>query len=143
MFAIIETKGATHIAIHIPHQGAERSLPALAAMLERNATFIQQGYQEMKTVKPSMSISLGDTHLLENYGVEIALVVPESDAVLDETFELASPEILTSNAKGLREKEQQIEKLRTELQFTKQQLDGAKSRVAQLETQFASELAPL
>lgn len=142
MFAIINTNGANHIAIHIPHQGAERSLPALAAMLEQNATFIQQGYQEMKTVKPTMSISLGDTHMLENYGVELALVIPGADSVLDESFTIAAPEVFTSNAKGIRAKEEELSKLRTELQFVKQQLEGAKGRVEQLETRFASELAP-
>lgn len=45
MFAVIETNGATHIAIHVPHQGAEKSLPALARMLEENATFIRTGYR--------------------------------------------------------------------------------------------------
>ncbi|MFM1799063.1 MAG: hypothetical protein RLZZ117_1341, partial [Cyanobacteriota bacterium] len=34
MFALIETNGATHIAIHIPHDGADKSIPALVGMLE-------------------------------------------------------------------------------------------------------------
>jgi len=44
MFAQIQTNGATHIIIHIPHEGSEKSLPQLAAMLEQNAVFIQDGY---------------------------------------------------------------------------------------------------
>ena len=41
MFAVIETNGATHIAINIPMEGADRSLPALAAMLENEAAGVE------------------------------------------------------------------------------------------------------
>lgn len=33
MFVTIENKGATHIAIYVPHEGSEKSLPMIACML--------------------------------------------------------------------------------------------------------------
>lgn len=130
MFAIIQTNGATHIAIHVPHAGADRSLPALAAMLEQNTTFIQQGYQELKTVKPSMSISLGNEYRCENYDLELAVV--ESGAVIGDEFQIATPEVFASNAKALKRKEEEISRLRTELSFTKSQLEAANAQVRAL-----------
>jgi uncharacterized Fe-S cluster-containing protein len=130
MFAIIHTNGATHIAIHVPHAGADRSLPALAAMLEQNTTFIHQGYQELKTVKPSMSISLGNEYRCENYDLELAVV--ESGAVIGDEFVIASPEVFASNAKSLKKKDEELAKLRTELSFVKSQLDSANAALSSL-----------
>lgn len=130
MFAIIHTNGATHIAIHIPHAGAASSLPALAAMLEQNSTFIQQGYSELKTVKPSMSISLGNEYRCENYDIELAVV--EAGAVIGDEFEIATPEVFTSNAKSLKKKDEELGKLRTEISFLKSQLESANAALTSL-----------
>lgn len=128
MFALIETNGASHIAIYVPHEGAEKTLPALAAMLERNATFIQQGYQELKTVQPAMSIVLGDTHRCENYGLELAIM--PSRSVIDESFVLASPEVFVSNAKVLQKEKDESTRLRTENSFLKSEMERIKSEMA-------------
>lgn len=130
MFALIETKGASHIAIYVPHAGAEKTLPALAAMLEQNATFIQQGYQELKTVKPSMSIVLGDAHRCENYDLELAIV--PSGAVIDESFELASPEVFASHAKAIKKEKDENSRLRTENSFIKSELERVKAEMAEV-----------
>jgi hypothetical protein len=133
MFAIIDTKGATHIAIHIPHQGSEKTLPALAAMLEQNSVFIKQGYQEMGTIKPVMGISLGDVYRLEQYGVEIELVVPESSSVISEGFQHATPAIYTSNQKAIQTKEKEIEKLRTENNYLKEKIKDIEAKAAEVD----------
>lgn len=100
MFALIETNGATHIAIHVPHQGAEKTLPALAAMLEQNATFICKGWRELSTRKPTMSIVLGDRIKVED-SEEGELIVAESGAVIGDDFEHATPELFLANKKQL------------------------------------------
>lgn len=135
MFALIDTKGATHIAIHIPHEGAEKNLPALAAMLEKNAVFIRQGYQELTTVEPAMQIVLGDQHRVENYGQEMAiLAIPKAASVIGDDFVIASPKVMASHAKGLKEKDAEISRVRTELSYVKDELARARAQIDALTT---------
>lgn len=118
MFALIETNGASHIAIHIPHQGADKSLPALAAMLETNATFIAKGWRELSVRKPRMTISLGDRISVEDSETG-ELVVAESGAVIGQEFEIASPALFASNAKVLQKLRDEVEALRKERDYLK------------------------
>lgn len=122
MFATIETNGATHIAIHIPHAGAEKSLPALAAMLEQNAVFIRQGYQQLDTVKPKMAITLGDSFSCENY--EVVIAVTASTAAPSPEFVPATPAVFVDVSKLRKAKDDEISRLRTELTYVKQQRDA-------------------
>lgn len=132
MFAIVETNGATHIAIHIPHEGAEKTLPALASLLERNAVFIKRGYQDMETVKPAMSILLGNTYRLEQYGVEVELQIPESNAAPSPDFVIATPAAFTSNAKALAKKAEELTALRKELDYVKSENERMKRQLAEI-----------
>ena len=132
MFVAIETNGASHIVIYVPHDGSEKSLPALARMLETNATFIQANYSEAKLVQPSMTISLHDKFMKETYENEVAITIKESTAVLDESFVNATPEVMTSNAKALKKEKDEVAKLRTELSYVKSQLETARSQVEAL-----------
>ena len=120
MFAIIETNGATQIAIHVPHDGADKTLPALARMLEQNAVFIRASYSDMAIVKPTMNITLGNTHKIQHSDEE--LVIAEAGVVLDEDFVNASPEAFVSNAAARKKAEAEHQRLRTELSFTKDEL---------------------
>jgi hypothetical protein len=130
MFAIIETNGATQIAIYVPHDGADRTLPALARMLEQNATFIRAGYQEMAIVKPAMSIVLGSTHKLQHSDDELAIA--ESGIVLGDDFVNASPEVFVSNAAARKKADAEQQRLRTELSFTKDELTRLRAQLAEL-----------
>lgn len=137
MFAQIETKGASHILINVPHEGAEKSLPALAAMLEKNAVFISIGYSEVKVVEPQMSIILGDKVDLGNYQKEeIVVKVEGSGDVLDETFVAATPQVLTSNAKAIRAKEDEIARIRTESNFLKQEMESWRTKFEELSDRY-------
>jgi hypothetical protein len=130
MFALIDTKGANHIAIYVPHEGADKTLPALAAMLEQNAVFINKSYNSIETVTPAMSIQLGNKVEFESYGQELAVTyVSGSDRVLDESFVLATPEVYVSYQKTLKQKDTEIERLRTELAHTKQQFQDLQDRI--------------
>jgi hypothetical protein len=111
MFALIDTKGANHIA-----------------MLEQNAVFINKGYNSIETVTPVMSIQLGNKVEFESYGQELT-VTYGSDRVLDESFVLATPEVYVSYKKTLTQKDTEIERLRTELAHTKQQFQDLQDRI--------------
>ena len=128
MFACIETNGATHIVINIPHEGSERSLPALARILEQNATFIRSNYSDTQIIKAAMSISLGDTFFKKD-DCEHEIIIKESDAILDESFVNATPEVMTSNAKALKKERDENSRIRTELQFLRGQLEVAKAQI--------------
>lgn len=130
MFALIETKGATHIAIHIPHAGAEKTLPAIASMLECSAIFIRNNYSSMETVKPEMSIILGNTYTSENSENEI--IVAQSGAVIGEDFVPAAPDVFVSNAKGLKKANDENSRLRTENSFIKSELERVKAEMAEV-----------
>lgn len=130
MFAVIETNNASHVVIHIPHEGSEKSLPALARMLEKNAVFVRSGYSEFSIVKPSMNIVLGDSYKIDRSEEE--LVIHASTDVLGEDFQIATPEVFTSNAKSLKKKDDEISRQRTEISFLKQQLEQTTAQIKAL-----------
>lgn len=142
MFAVIETKNATHIAIHIPHEGSDKSLPALAAMLENNATFINKGWREIGVVKPEMSIILGDKFDTESDDAG-ELLIQTSPAVVGDEFVIATPDVFVSNKKAIAKKQEEIERLRSELQSVKYQLDAANSRINALVSADSDDDQPL
>jgi hypothetical protein len=129
MFALIDTKRATHIAINIPHDGADKTIPALVGMLENNAVFIEKSYSGIETRVPEMSIQLGDKISLANSDEELAIVIPSSTSVLDDSFVQESPEVRISNKKAIDSRDAEIKRLRTELAHTKQQLQDLQDRI--------------
>jgi len=130
MFALIKTNGATEIAIHIPHQGAEKTLPALAAMLEQNATFIDRGYYEANVVKPEMQIVLGNTYIMD--GEKPTIEIAASGSVIGEDFVLDSPEVRVSFKKAIDGKDKEIERLRAELSMAKMERDRLQDRINEI-----------
>jgi hypothetical protein len=123
MLALIDTKGATYIATNIPHDGADKTIPALVGMLEKNAVFVSKGYSTLETRVPEMSIQLGDKISMENGDGELVILVPDSTSVLDDSFVKEAPEVRISNKKMIDAKDAEIKRLRTELAHTKQQLE--------------------
>jgi hypothetical protein len=129
MFAFIDTKNATHIAINIPKEGADKTIPALVGMLERNAVFIHKGYSTLETRAPQMSIQLGDKIALDNSDLELIVLAPSSTEILDESFVHESPEVKISNRKAIETKDAEIQRLRTELAHVKQQLSDLRENI--------------
>ena len=119
MFALIETNHATHIAIHIPHDGADKSLPALAAVLEMNAVFVKKGYSELIEVKPKMTIELGNEITITDRDAEISIQIPANSHCLDDSFVLANAEAYISNKKAIDQRDERIGKLCEEIAFLK------------------------
>lgn len=116
MFALIKTNGASEIAIHVPSDdNCSTSLKQLALMLENNATFYDNGYYEFKMIKPEMSIVLGDQIQLQGRSEngEFALVPGGSD-LLDESFAIATPEVLASFQQAKKGLQDAIKSLRNE-----------------------------
>lgn len=138
MYAIIDVKQATHIIINIPLEGADKSLPALCGLFERNAVFIQEGYQELQTVKPEISVKLGDVYKHKNSDFAIE-IVPNSQMINDENFVLTSPEVYISNAELVKKARDRESKLSTEISYLKQQLSYAQERVTFLEASMKEE----
>jgi hypothetical protein len=137
MFAFISTNNATHIAINIPKEGADKTIPALVGMLERNAVFIHKGYGTLETRTPQMSIQLGDKIALDNSDLELIVLAPSNREVLDESFVHESPEVKISNRKAIETKDAEIQRLRTELAHVKQQLSDLKDAIAATEQEDA------
>jgi len=129
MFALIETKGATHIAINIPLDGADKTIPALVGMLENNAVFVSKGYRAIETRVPEMSIQLGDRIIMDSSEEQLVIQVPDSTSCLDNSFVKQTPEILISNKKAIERKDKEIERLTTELAHLKQQLNDLRERI--------------
>ena len=130
MFAVIETNNASHVVIHIPHEGSEKSLPALARMLEQNAVFVRSGYSEFSIVKPTMNIVLGASYKIDRSDEE--LVIKESQHVVSDDFQVATPDVLVSNAKSIKKKDEEISRQRTEINFLKQQLEQTTAQIKAL-----------
>ena len=131
MFALIETKGATHIAIYIPGNSAAESLPVLARMLEENAKFIKIGWHEFGVAVPEMSIILGDKYTLkDSEGVE--LTIAASSEVVDKDFAIATPQAFLDNRKALAKKEEENSRLRKELEFKNSELSSLKEKIETL-----------
>lgn len=130
MFALINTNGASHIAIHIPHQGSEKSLPALAAMLEQNATFLKLGYYECTTVQPEMEIRLGSTVKQESDKGDV--VIAESGAVIDASWVAASPQVFLDNSAAMKKREDEASRLRNEISFLRSERDRLQEQVNSL-----------
>lgn len=130
MFAIIKTNGANEIAIHIPHQGAEKTLPALAAMLEQNTTFINRSYYDATVVKPEMQIVLGNTYIVDSEKPTIE--VAASGAVIGDDFVIDAPEVRISFKKVIEGKDKEIERLRAELSMAKMERDRLQERINEL-----------
>jgi hypothetical protein len=114
MFAKIKTNNATDIVIHIPTEGAEKTLPALARMLEQNAVFVRRTWREVEIVRPEMEIVLGNV-LRTGHEGEPEIAVVENGSVIDDSFVLATPETLVSSHEAIATKEKLISELRNKI----------------------------
>lgn len=125
MYALIETKNATHIAIHIPAERASESLPAIARMLETNAVFIKKDWRNMEVVKAAMTIVLGDSCDVEDNEGE-ALMIIDSGHVIGDEFVADSVDVYRSNKAYREKKEADITLQRREIESLKLQVEKLK-----------------
>ncbi|MNY36753.1 hypothetical protein D3C86_1712610 [compost metagenome] len=111
-------------------------------MLENNATFINKGWREIGVVKPEMSIILGDKFDTESDDAG-ELLIQASSAVVSDDFVIAAPEVFVSNKKAIAKKQEEIDRLRSELQSVKYQLDAANLRISSLTSVESEDDQPL
>jgi hypothetical protein len=112
----IETNGANNIVIYIPHEGSEKTLPAMLGMFEKNAVFLQSTYYEHTVVTPKISINLGDSVVINS---SQAFQITTSENVLNDGFVPYTPTVGISNKEEIEKKNEEIKKLRTEVAFLK------------------------
>ena len=106
-------------------------------MLENNATFFKNNWSEYELVKPEMTIILGDQLKLENRTENgEVFAVPAGSAVLDESFEIATPDVRVSYAKARKALEDTIKSLRTEKEMKDLEIQRLKQRIEE----FANEV---
>jgi uncharacterized small protein (DUF1192 family) len=128
MFATIKTNGAHTIVIAIPHEGSDRSLPALATMLEQNAVFISSpGWQTNAIIKPEMTIHLGDGFEFQSKDETIMVTHSNSEAVIADEWQRATPEVFASNRKKCEEYEARLKLFSDEITSLRFQLEQAKA----------------
>jgi hypothetical protein len=122
MLVIIETNGANHIAINVPVGEAEKALPALVNLFERNAIFYNSGYASLEEVTPKISIQIGNKYQFDKGGQEIVVQTEEASAFLTNDFIALSPEIFLSNKKIIDEKDAECRSLRNKVQVLEEDI---------------------
>lgn len=120
MFALIDTKNATHIAIYIPSdENCSESLSQLSLMFEHNATFYKSHWRSFELVKPQITITLGDKHEFDSSDEDTQVVVAKSNYVLDKNFSVDTVEVKASHEKARKAFEAKTERLRKEISSLK------------------------
>jgi hypothetical protein len=130
MLLIITTNNASHIAINIPTDVADKALPAIASMFENNATFIQNNYSGIEVVTPTIDIHLGNVFKKENYDSDY--VIKTNESVLTEGFVALNPETYISNKRVLETKEKENSRLRAKVSVLEEELEKLKNKLDDL-----------
>ncbi len=130
MYALIDTNNATHIAIYVPHEGSDKTMPALLAMMENNMVCIQKNYSSITTVEPTMSFILGDKVVEKSY--ELELIIQPSGDTIGENWVIACPEVFMDYSKDKKKKDDEISKLRTEIGYLKDQVSSLTAQIQEL-----------
>lgn len=130
MFALIDLKDANYMAIHIPAEGADKAIPALAKMLETNAVFVRKNWNDINVTKVNMSIVIGNQLEFDNH--DFQMLIKEVDFTFPEGFNFLAPEVLISCKKALEEKEAKIKKLNTEIEYLKSNSESVLEKYEEL-----------
>lgn len=140
MFARIKTNGAHTIVIAIPHEGSDRSLPALAAMLEQNAVFVASpNWRNNAIIAPEMTIHLGNGFEFESNDETIMVAHPNPEAVISDEWQRATPDVFVTNRQKCDHYEARLKQLGDEITSLRFQLEQAKTA---LEAANASDDVP-
>ncbi len=122
MIILIETNGATHIAINVPAAEAPKALPALVNLFEKNALFYKSGWRELEEVKPKTNILLGNVIEFGREEQEVVLKTDEVSAFLSEDFEALTPELFLSSKKAIAKQEEELRSLKRKLEVAQEEL---------------------
>jgi hypothetical protein len=141
MFAEIKTNGAHTIVIAIPHEGADKTLPALARMLENNAVFFSSpNWRDNNIVQPNMTIHLGDSYQFENRDEKILVQLPDCDAIISSEWQAATPNVFVSNRKAIEKLEQRLKERDDQVQLLNLQLNQANEKLQAMQDNKAESI---
>jgi len=129
MLMIVKTNGATHIAINVPTEASSTMLPSLVSLLEKNAIFINQGWNEINRIEADISVELKHKFLSSNNDRDL-LITSEDAVAISEDFTAVSPEVMVSIKKTLENKNKEVEKMRRERDDYKRRLELLEEEVA-------------
>jgi hypothetical protein len=136
MFAEIKTNGAHTIVIAIPREGADKTLPALARMLENNAVFFSSpSWRDNNIVQPNMTIHLGDSYQFENRDEKFLVQLQDCAAIISEDWQAATPNVLVSNREAIDKLEKRLEERNNQVQLLKLQLDEANEKLQAMQAE--------
>jgi hypothetical protein len=141
MFAEIKTNGAHTIVIAIPHEGADKTLPALARMLESNAVFLSSpNWRDNNIVQPDMTIHLGESYELESKDEKILVQFQDRTAVLSSEWQAATPDVFVSNRKAIERLEQRLKERDDQVQLLQLQLKQANEKLQAMQDNEAESI---
>ena len=132
MLMIIKTNNASHIAINIPTDVADKALPAIANMFENNTTFLSAGYSSLEEVKPCINILLGNEFIYER-SYDYTLIIKANEDVLTEDFLAVAPKAYFSVKQILDAKDRENRSLRNKINVLEEELEELKTKLAALE----------
>jgi hypothetical protein len=140
MFAQIKTNGAHTIVIAIPHEGADKTLPALAAMFENNAVFLASpNWRQNEIIKAEMTIHLGEGFKFESKDDVILVRHQDRNAILSEEWQTATPDVFTSNHKAIEKLEQRLKEQADQMQLLKLQLNQANAKLQAMQADLGDD----
>ncbi len=120
MFAVIETKGASHLVIDIPVETSSQSLPALTRMLENNCVLVKRGWREIEVVKDAaMTVVMGNTFTADQDGAVLEVRKAGAESIIGGEFVAASPEAFIDFSKARKKHDEETQRLRNEIAVLK------------------------
>lgn len=132
MLLNIKTSNATNIVINLPSDKIAY-VQNVVDLFEQNAVFVNAGYSNIETVKPLFDITLGSSVVFnKNYHDETELAITSDKTVVIEDFEVATPEVLTSNKKAVESLKAKLKKQEDENKCLQMTIDKLKERIEEL-----------
>jgi hypothetical protein len=132
MLLNIKTNNATNIVINLPSDKIAY-VQNVVDLFEQNAVFVNAAYSNIETVKPFFDITLGSSVVFnKNYHDETELAIASDKTVVIEDFEVATPEVLTSNKKAVESLKAKLKKQEDENKCLQMTIDKLNERIEEM-----------
>lgn len=125
MLLNIKTNNATNIVINLPSDKIAY-VQNVVDLFEQNAVFVNDNYN-------SHDITLGNTVIFDKgYGEPTELAIASDKTVVIEDFEVATPEVLTSNKKAVESLKAKLKKQEDENKCLQMTIDKLNERIEEM-----------
>ena len=132
MLLNIKTNNATNIVINLPSDKIAY-VQNVVDLFEQNAVFVNDNYNNHDIIKPSFDITLGNTVVFDKgYGEPTELAIASDKTVVIEDFEVATPEVLTSNKKAVESLKAKLKKQEDENKCLQMTIDKLNERIEEM-----------